>query len=142
MLPSADDPGNLDRAFLEPACGSGNFLVEILARKLAYVTPRRYRHGECFEHGVLRCVASIYGIDICEENIAVARERMSDVIDVHIGRHLGGETPAPAFVSAVKTILATNIIRADALVDAAQIELVSYRTAARRAWRRAPACSV
>jgi hypothetical protein len=126
MFPSAEDPGNIDRAFLEPACGSGNFLVEILERKLAYVTPHRYGPRERFEYHVLRCVASIYGIDICEDNVVVARERMSDVIDAHVERHLGGGTPAPAFVSAVRAILATNIIRGDTLTDAAHIELVEY----------------
>ena len=130
MFPSEDAPGNTDRAFLEPACGSGNFLVEILARKLAYVTSRRYRRSESFEHRVLRCLASIYGIDVCEENVVTARERMSAVIDAHIERHLGGETPTPGFLSAVKTILATNIIRSDTLVDAAEIELVEYAPAA------------
>ena len=58
MFPSATDPGNTDRTFLEPACGHGNFLVEILRRKLEYVTPRRYGRGERFEHRVLRCLAS------------------------------------------------------------------------------------
>lgn len=130
MFPSEDAPGNTDRAFLEPACGSGNFLVEILARKLAYVTPRRYGRSESFEHRVLRCLVSIYGIDVCEENIAAARERMSNVIDAHIDRHLGGETPTPGFLSAVETILATNIIRANTLVDAAEIEIVEYAPAA------------
>ena len=74
MFPSERDPGNTDRTFLEPACGHGNFLVEILRRKLEHVTPRRYGRGERFEHRILRCLASIYGIDICEENVArVAR---------------------------------------------------------------------
>lgn len=129
MFPSADDPGNTDRAFLEPACGSGNFLVEILARKLAYVTPCRFGRGEPFEHRVLRCLASIYGIDICEENVANARERMSNLIYAHIELHLGDDTPTPGFASAVETILATNIIRADTLADAAEIELIEYASA-------------
>lgn len=38
MFPSDADPGNIDRKFLEPAAGSGNFLEEILRRQLAYVT--------------------------------------------------------------------------------------------------------
>jgi hypothetical protein len=46
MFPSAEEPGNTDRTFLEPACGSGNFLEEILRRKLAFVTTRRYGRGE------------------------------------------------------------------------------------------------
>jgi hypothetical protein len=42
MFPTEEDPGNTDRTFLEPACGHGNFLVEILRRKLTYVTTSRY----------------------------------------------------------------------------------------------------
>lgn len=126
MFPSAEEPGNIDRTFLEPACGSGNFLVEILARKLRYVTPDRYGREELFEHGVLRCLASTYGIDICEENVAEARERMTAVIVAHIDRYVSGEALSEGFKSAVQTILATNIVRADALAEAAAIELVEY----------------
>jgi hypothetical protein len=129
MFPSAEDPGNTDRSFLEPACGSGNFLVAILGRKLGSVTPRNFGRGEGFEHRALRCLASIYGIDICEQNVATARQRMSDLICAHVAHHLGANSPSPAFVSAVKTILATNIIRADTVVDAAEIELVEYTPA-------------
>jgi hypothetical protein len=73
MFPGESDPGNTDRTFLEPACGSGNFLVEIFRRKLNYVTPRRYGRGERFEHRILRSLASIYGIDIGADNIEESR---------------------------------------------------------------------
>ncbi len=127
MFPSEDAPGNTDCAFLEPTCGSGNFLVEILRRKLAYVTSRRYGGGERFEHRILRCLCSVYGIDICAENVEEARERLRMVVAEHLGRHLGAEDPTPGFSDAVEAILTTNIIRADTLADAAEIELVEYR---------------
>lgn len=126
MFPSEDDAGNTDRTFLEPACGSGNFLVEILARKLAYVTTSRYGRGERYEHRVLRCLASIYGVDICDENVEESRSRMMAFVDDHLKRHLGDQAPTPGFTSAVETILATNIVRADTLADAAEIELTAY----------------
>src|ERR1700758_2601872 len=63
-FPSAAEPGNTDCTLFEPACGSGNFLEEILRRKLAFVTTRRYGRGERFEHRILRCLASIYAVDI------------------------------------------------------------------------------
>ena len=91
MFPSVGDSGNTDCTFLEPACGHGNFLVEILRRKLAYVTPRRYGRGERFEHRVLRCLASVYGIDISEDNVGESRERMRSVISGHVEDHLGAE---------------------------------------------------
>jgi hypothetical protein len=127
MFPTDDDPGNTDRTFLEPACGSGNFVVEILSRKLRYVTRSRYGRGERFEHRVLRCLASIYGIDISDDNVGEARGRMWAVIAAHLERHLGTGEPTAGFSDAVGAILETNVIRADTLADAAEIELVEYR---------------
>lgn len=126
MFPGDDDPGNIDRTFLEPACGSGNFLVEILARKLAYVTASRYGRDEGFEHCVLRCLASIYGVDICDENVEESRARMTALVCGHLTRHLGNQVPTPGFTSAIETILATNIVRGDTLAGAAEIELIEY----------------
>lgn len=127
MFPSDEDPLNTDRTFLEPACGSGNFLEEILARKLAFVTVRRYGRGERYEHRVLRCVASIYGIDINEENVREARDRIRALINSHLDNDLNTQVVSPAFVTAVEVILSTNIICADTLADAKSIELVDYR---------------
>lgn len=124
MFPTEADPDNLDKTFLEPASGHGNFLHEILRRKLAAVTPARYGDGEEYEHRILRCVASIYGIDIDAENVDDCRRRMTALIAAHVGdpaSRTGG------FWSAVEVILTTNIVRADTLADAQVIELVSYR---------------
>ena len=44
------------------------------------MTPRRYGRGERFEHRVLRCLASIYGIDISADNVHESRERLRSVI--------------------------------------------------------------
>jgi hypothetical protein len=127
MFPSAGDPGNTDRTFLEPACGHGNFLVEILRRKLEFVTPRRYGRGERFEHRALRCLASVYGIDINGDNVRESRERMRSAIGAHVEGHLGVDGPTAGFGDAVEAILATNVICADTLAEAAEIELVKYR---------------
>jgi hypothetical protein len=140
MFPSPEDPGNTDRTFLEPACGHGNFLVAILARKLEFVTARRYGRGERFEHRVLRCLGSIYGIDICEENVVESRERMRALVDQHIESQLKGDGPTRGFVVAVEAILLTNVVCADTLAEAAEIELVEYRAGASgtfvREWSR------
>ncbi len=126
MFPSAEDPGNHDRKFLEPACGSGNFLEEILRRKLNSVSVPRYGKGEHFEHRVLRCVASLYGIDICEENVSESRERLHSTVSAHVEAETG-RPPSEDLESAVGAILGTNIICADTLADAASIEFVEYR---------------
>jgi hypothetical protein len=124
MFPSEAEPGNHDKTFLEPACGHGNFLVEILRRKLSTVTPDRYGHGDRYEHRLLRCLTSVYGIDIDPENVDDSRRRMREALAQHV---VDPATRTEGFWSAVDVILGTNIVRADTLADATVIELVSYR---------------
>jgi hypothetical protein len=126
MFPSAKEPDNLDQTFLEPACGHGNFLVEILHRKLRHVTARRYGRGERFEHRALRCLASIYGVDICRDNVEEARERMSSMIEARMDTELGGAGPTAGFSRAAEAILRTNVVLGDSLGGKAEVELVEY----------------
>lgn len=127
MFPSTHDPGNIDRIFLEPACGHGNFLVEILRRKLAFVVPQCYGHGEDLEHRALRCLASIYGIDICDDNVLEARTRMRSVINGHFDVYLGSGRPTGGFTQAVEVMLSTNVLCADTLAESGTLELVEYK---------------
>lgn len=127
MFPSAADPGNTDRTFLEPACGSGNFLEEILRRKLAFVTAQRYGRGERYEHRILRCLASSYGIDISADNVAESRNRLRALVNAHLDRGLDSDPASAGFVSAAEVVLETNIVQADALADVSTIELIDYR---------------
>lgn len=126
MFPTEDDPGNHDKTFLEPACGSGNFLEEILRSKIATVTASRYGRGGRYEHRILRCLSSIYGIDIDDENVAESRDRLRAVIQSHLDNDLNTQAPTEGLATAIEVILATNIIRADMIADAAKIELVQY----------------
>lgn len=64
----------LDTTFLEPACGNGNFIIQILLRKLTSVS------AEAFDIDVARSVASIYGVDIAEDNVKETRARMMNAI--------------------------------------------------------------
>lgn len=64
----------LDTTFLEPACGNGNFIIQILVRKLMSVS------AEAFDIDVARSVASIYGVDIAEDNVKETRARMMHAI--------------------------------------------------------------
>lgn len=61
---------NIDSTFLEPACGNGNFLVEILERKLNLC--------ENVEQG-LRALKSVYGIDIQQDNVEESKQRLFDM---------------------------------------------------------------
>ena len=68
----------IDSRFLEPACGTGNFLIEILRRKLD-VVKGKYKDKssqELYEKLALQAISSIYGIDILSDSIAHCRERL------------------------------------------------------------------
>ena len=69
----------IDSRFLEPACGDGNFLVAILERKLKTVVTRYKTKKVDFEVNLLSALASIYGIDLLEDNIQLAIERMFEI---------------------------------------------------------------
>ncbi len=56
----------IDSRFLEPACGTGNFLIEILNRKLRVVEARYAKNQLEYERYAVLAVSSIYGIDILE----------------------------------------------------------------------------
>lgn len=125
MFPSEADPSNTDRKFLEPSCGHGNFLEEIARRKLAFVTADRYGRGDRHEHRILRCLASIYAIDICEENVEESRWRLRQIVTSHCERQQIDGTEG--LWGAVDTIVATNVVCADALGHAAKIEMIDYQ---------------
>lgn len=71
-----DECGRIDSRFLEPACGDGNFLAEILSRKLAAVKKKYKKSVIDYEKNALLAVSSIYGVDILADNVAACRERL------------------------------------------------------------------
>jgi hypothetical protein len=69
----------IDSRFLEPACGTGNFLSEVLARKLR-VVEKKYRRSQLeFERNLVLAVSSLYGIDILPDNVIACRQRLFDL---------------------------------------------------------------
>ena len=89
---------NLDSTFLEPTCGNGNFLVEILRRKLALCKN---------ENDVLRAYRSIYGIDIQADNVLETRVRMLKMAKGYIKN--------PCNLIEISDILSKNIICGNSL---------------------------
>lgn len=69
----------IDSRFLEPACGDGNFLAEILIRKLAVVTKKYKKSSYDWERYSLLALGSIYGVDILSDNAQVCRERLFSI---------------------------------------------------------------
>ena len=72
----SDECNRIDSRFLEPACGDGNFLAEILCRKLAVVKKKYKKSVIDYEKNALLAVSSIYGVDILADNVAACRERL------------------------------------------------------------------
>lgn len=64
------------KRFLEPACGDGNFLAEILSRKLANLKKKYKRSSYDFERFSVFAVSSIYGVDIMQDNVQECRNRL------------------------------------------------------------------
>lgn len=127
MFPTADDPGNTDRKFFEPAAGSGNFLEEILRRKIAHVSSLRYGSAQPYEHRLLRALASIYAVDIDPQNVDESKDRLRHVLQSYLDNDLNIKVPTPGFAAAAEAILKTNLVLANTLIDLDSIEWVDYR---------------
>jgi hypothetical protein len=104
----------IDSRFLEPACGNGNFLAEILIRKLR-VVERRYRKSQLeYERNAVKAVASLYGIDKLQDNVAQCRQRLFDIFDQGYTAWFKSAAKQECRDS-VKLILGRNIIHGNAL---------------------------
>src|SRR5690554_5749554 len=68
----------IDSRFLEPACGSGNFLVPVLERKLAAVQARHGRSDFEKRHYALFALMCVYGIELLGDNAAECRDNLAD----------------------------------------------------------------
>ena len=66
----------LDSRFLEPACGDGNFLIEVLNRKLSILVKKFKKNQYEFERNSVVVIGSIYGVDILMDNTKSARKRL------------------------------------------------------------------
>lgn len=76
-----DETERIDSRFLEPACGDGNFLAEILTRKLAVVKRKYGRSHIDYEKNAVLAASSIYGVDILLDNVIACRARMFSIWD-------------------------------------------------------------
>ncbi len=74
-----DATERIDSRFLEPACGDGNFLAEILTRKLAIVKIRYRRSAYDWERNSLLALGSMYGVDILSDNCSACRKRLFEI---------------------------------------------------------------
>lgn len=104
----------IDSRFLEPACGDGNFLAEILRRKLDVVKKRYKKSPWDFEKHSVIAVSSVYGVDILQDNVEACRERLYAIWDKAYKAICKKETNEDCRKS-VKFILARNVVCGNAL---------------------------
>lgn len=71
----SDECLRIDSRFLEPACGNGNFLSEILARKLDEVAKKYKRSPADYEKNALLALGSLYGVELLLDNVKECRYR-------------------------------------------------------------------
>ena len=108
--PSLSDPKH---KVFEPGCGTGNFLVEILERRLQELTN---------PHLALISLSNLYGVDIVSEYLTTARNRLRGTMLKHFS--------APndyRFLSLIDLFLEHNLIRADLLKERENITFVDWR---------------
>lgn len=104
----------IDSRFLEPACGSGNFLVEVLRRKLE-VVKKRYKKSQLeYERYAVIAISSIYGIDLLQDNVKECRKRLFDIFNTQYTA-LFKRRCKVACKNSVAFLLEKNILRGDAL---------------------------
>lgn len=105
-----DETERIDARFLEPACGSGNFLVRVLKRKLTAVD---HRYGQSdFErrHYALLALMCIYGIELLADNIKECRANLLGKLGEHMTLNESGD-----FYRAATYVLSQNLVHGDAL---------------------------
>lgn len=104
----------IDARFLEPACGTGNFLIEVLNRKLRAVE-KNYRRSQIeFERNLVLAVSSIYGIDLLQDNVVACRQRLLEMANEKYSALYKSKAKA-GVRRTLRFILERNIIWGDAL---------------------------
>ena len=105
-----DETERIDARFLEPACGSGNFLVRILQRKLAAVELKFGKSDFERRHYALLTVMCVYGIELLADNIAECRANMLEILADYLALPASDD-----LYRAVAYVLSQNLVHGDAL---------------------------
>ena len=104
----------IDSRFLEPACGTGNFLIEILRRKLSAVEYQYKKSQADYEQYAVLAASSIYGIDLLKDNVEECRNRLFNHFNETYTNLYKGKCSEKCKAS-VNFIFQRNIIKGDAL---------------------------
>lgn len=110
-----DESGRIDSRFLEPACGSGNFLAPVLMRKLTSVQARYGKSDFEKRHHALLGLMCVYGIELLADNVAECREILLQLFAEYL--RVG---PGDEWYLAAARVVGTNIVHGDALAMTTQ----------------------
>ena len=105
-----DETERLDSRFLEPACGSGNFLTNILMRKLATVEIKYSKSEFDRNHYALLSLMCIYGIELLQDNIEECKANLLAIFAEYL--NLSSED---SLYACADYVLTQNIVHGDAL---------------------------
>ena len=105
-----EETERIDSRFLEPACGDGNFLVQVLRRKLAAVELKYGKSEFERQHYALLSVMCIYGIELLPDNIAACRDNLLAIFAGYLS-----VTPSDSLFRAAFHVLSQNLVHGDAL---------------------------
>jgi hypothetical protein len=100
----------IDSRFLEPACGSGNFLVQVLRRKLAAVELKYGKSDFEKRHYALLALMCIYGIELLADNIAECRANLLEILAAYLNLNESDDLYRAAFY-----VLSQNLVHGNAL---------------------------
>jgi hypothetical protein len=100
----------IDSRFLEPACGSGNFLVPVLQRKLAAVEAKYGKSDFERQHYALLALMCIYGIELLVDNIAECRANLLEILADYLDLDELNDV-----YRAASYVLSQNLVHGDAL---------------------------
>jgi N-6 DNA Methylase len=105
-----EETERIDSRVLEPACGSGNFLVEVLRRKLAWVEVRFGRSEFEKRHYALLGLMCIYGIELLNDNIAECHDNLLEIFAAFLELDESDD-----IYRAAAHVLSQNLVHGDAL---------------------------
>jgi hypothetical protein len=149
LIPIKNKDELLNYTYLEPACGNGNFLTKILERKLMVIlmdynqTTIKRRNvntiTEEIQYKIIFVLSTIFGVDICQENVEESRERLkvqvesfySQIISflnlIRINTKNKFKYESKMFFNSVDYILSQNIICGDTINKADKITIVETK---------------
>ncbi len=105
-----EESERIDSRFLEPACGSGNFLINVLKRKLAAVELKFRKSDFEKRHYALLGLMCIYGVELLEDNIAECRANLLEIIAEYLAVGADDEV-----YQATSFVLSCNLVHGDAM---------------------------